>query len=397
MTGPETPAEDPRPGATPPLPDPGAEPAPARETDVVQEEFLHDSAEHHELGELGRPFNSRSPFLWGLMAGAGALVAWWLGGLVVQIGSVLLLIVVSFFLAVGLNPLVELLMRRGLKRSWSVLAVTTGVLLALALFIGAIAPIVTDQVSAISKNAPGWLDQLQRNQTIRDLDDKYDILDKIKSYIIDGGLAKNVFGGVLGLGLRLLSFFANVFVVTVLTLYFLASLPRVKQGLYRLAPASRRTRVSLLGDRVLKNIGGYVSGAFVVATCAGLSTVVFLFFAGLREYAVALALVVAMLDVIPMIGATLGAVVVSAIGFATDWKVGVACVIFYIVYQQLENYVIYPRVMSRSVDIPGAVTVIAALVGASLLGVIGALLAIPTAASLLLLVNEVFVPRQEQR
>ncbi len=396
MTGPETPSEDPGPDAHLPLPDSGAEAAPPPASAAMEGEFLHDPAEQHELGELGRPFN-RSPFLWGLMAGAGALLAWWLGGLVVQIGSVLLLIVVSLFLAVGLNPLVELLMRRGLKRSWSVLVVTTGVLLALALFITAIAPIVTDQVTALTKNAPGWLDQLQQNQTIRDLDDKYDILDKIKAYIIDGGLAKNVFGGVLGLGLRLLSFFANVFVVTVLTLYFLASLPRVKEGLYRLAPASRRTRVSLLGDRVLKNIGGYVSGAFIVATCAGLSTVVFLFFVGLSEYAVALALVVAMLDVIPMIGATLGAVVVSAIGFATDWKVGVACVIFYIVYQQLENYVIYPRVMSRSVDIPGAVTVIAALVGASLLGVIGALLAIPTAASLLLLVNEVFVPRQEQR
>ena len=381
MTGPDGPgAEDPSPEPTTPT-----------------GEFLHHPESGDELGEPGRPFNDRSPFLWGLMAGAGALLAWWLGGLLVQIGSVLLLIVVSLFLAVGLNPLVELLMRRGLKRSWSVLAVTTGVLLALALFITAIAPIVTDQVSAITKNAPGWLDQLQQNQTVRDLDDKYDILDKIKAYIIDGGLAKNVFGGVLGLGLRLLSFFANVFVVTVLTLYFLASLPTVKRGLYRLAPASRRERVSLLGDRVLRNVGGYVSGAFIVATCAGLTTLVFLFFIGLSEYAVALALVVAMLDVIPMIGATLGAVVVSAIGFATDWKIGVACVIFYIVYQQLENYVIYPRVMSRSVDIPGALTVIAALIGASLLGVVGALLAIPTAASLLLIVNEVFVPRQEKR
>ena len=395
MSGPDAAAGDERPVDSPPIPEPGSE---ALEPGAPAHEFLHDpDAEQEELGELGRPFNSRSPFLWGLMAGGGALVAWWLGGLVVQISSVILLIVVSLFLAVGLNPLVELLMRRGLKRSWSVLAVTVGVLLALVLFISAIAPIVTDQVSAITKNAPGWLDQLQHNATIRDLDDKYDILDKIKAYITDGGLAKNVFGGVLGLGLRLLSFFANVFVVTVLTLYFLASLPRVKQGLYQLAPASRRTRVSLLGDRILKNIGGYVSGAFIVATCAGLSTLVFLFIVGLGEYAVALALVVAMLDVIPMIGATLGAVVVSAIGFATDWKVGVACVIFYVVYQQLENYVIYPRVMSRSVDIPGAVTVIAALVGASLLGVIGALLAIPTAASLLLLVNEVFLPRQDQR
>ena len=119
--------------------------------------------------------------------------------------------------------------------------------------------------------------------------------------------------------------------------------------------------------------------------CAGITTLVFLFIVGLGEYAVALAAVVALLDVIPMIGATLGAVVVSAIGFATDLKIGIACVIFYVVYQQFENYLIYPRVMSRSVDIPGSVTVIAALIGASLLGVVGALLAIPTAAAVMLL------------
>jgi predicted PurR-regulated permease PerM len=112
---------------------------------------------------------------------------------------------------------------------------------------------------------------------------------------------------------------------------------------------------------------------------------------------VALAVVVAVLDVIPMIGATLGAVIVSAIGLATDVKVGVACIVFYLIYQQLENYLIYPRVMSRSVDIPGSVTVIAALVGASLLGVVGALLAIPTAAAILLLVREVVIRRQDAR
>jgi predicted PurR-regulated permease PerM len=135
----------------------------------------------------------------------------------------------------------------------------------------------------------------------------------------------------------------------------------------------------------------------VVAICAGVSSLIFLFVVGLGEYAVALAFVVTLLDVIPMIGATIGAVVVSAIGFATDWKIGVACVIFYLIYQQLENYVLYPRVMSRSVDIPGAVTVIAALVGAALLGVVGALLAIPTAAAILLITREVFIRRQDAR
>lgn len=370
----------------------------ARPTGPTHQDYLHDTrSDDDHLGQLGSPFSTSSPFLWGLFAGAGLLVAWWLGGLILHVSSVLTLIVVALFLAVGLNPLVEFLMRRGLKRSWSVLIVIVGVLLAITLFVLAIAPIVTDQVTAIVDNAPGWLDKLQQNQRVRDLDAKYDLIEKVRSYVVDPNLAQNVFGGVLGFGLALLSFLGNVFVVTVLTLYFLASLPAIKRGMYQLAPASRRERVSLLGDRVLRNIGGYVSGAFVVATAAGLSTVVFLFAVGLGEYAVALALVVALLDVIPMIGATLGAVIVCAIGFATDVPTGLICMVFYIVYQQVENYVIYPRVMSRSVNIPGALTVIAALVGASLLGVVGALLAIPTAAAILLLVNEVLLPRQETR
>ena len=135
----------------------------------------------------------------------------------------------------------------------------------------------------------------------------------------------------------------------------------------------------------------------MVAMCAGISSLIFLFVVGLGQYAVALAAVVALLDVIPMIGATLGAMIVTAIGFATDPQIGLSCVIFYIVYQQFENYVIYPRVMSRSVDLPGSIIVIAALIGAGLLGVIGALLAIPTAAAITLLVTEVFLKRQDAR
>ncbi len=189
----------------------------------------------------------------------------------------------------------------------------------------------------------------------------------------------------------------NGFIVIVLTLYFLASLETTKSALYQLAPASRRDRVARLGDRMMRSVGGYVSGAFIVAMCAGISSLIFLFVVGLGQYAVALAFVVALLDVIPMIGATIGAVIVTAIAFATDVKIGIACAIFYVIYQQVENYVIYPRVMSKSVDVPGAVTVIAALIGAALLGVVGALLAIPTAAAILMLTREVWVRRQDQR
>jgi predicted PurR-regulated permease PerM len=357
----------------------------------------HAQDGHDHYGSPGVPFERHSPFYIGFFGGIGVLLAYWLGTQVLAISSVLVLIVVAMFLAAGLNPVVEFFIGRGLKRSWAVLAVIVGVLIALGLFVLAIVPVISDQVAALTRNAPGWLDQLQENATVQELDAKYDVIDRIREYVEKGDFASSIFGGVLGVGLAVLSALANAFIVTVLMLYFLSSLEKTKHAFYRLAPRSRRDRVAKLGDRVIASVGGYVSGAFVVASCAGITSLIFLFIVGLGEYAVALAFVIALLDVIPMIGATLGAVLVTAIGFATDVKIGIACAIFYLIYQQLENYVIYPRVMSRSVDIPGAVTVIAALVGASLLGVVGALLAIPTAAAILLITREVFIRRQDAR
>jgi predicted PurR-regulated permease PerM len=343
------------------------------------------------------PLRRRPPFAVGLFGGAGALLALWLGQRLVSIGSVLILIVVSLFLAVGLNPAVEWLGRRGVRRSLGVLVVVLLVLGAAALFLLALVPVIADQVSLIVDNAPSWFDKLQRNRQIQQLDDRFGVIAKLRGLVTAKGFASAAAGGVVGAGLAVLSFLANTFIVVVLTLYFLATLPKVKRSMYLLAPASRRGRVSDLGDRILQSVGAYVSGAFVVALAAGISSLVFLVLVGMSQYAVALAAVVTLLDVIPMIGATLGAVIVIAIGFATDVNIGIYCLVFYIAYQQFENYVVYPRVMARSVDLPGSVIVIAALVGASLLGVVGALLAIPTAAAVTLLVKEVLLPRQQAR
>ncbi|MEU4418873.1 AI-2E family transporter, partial [Nocardia salmonicida] len=227
--------------------------------------------------------------------------------------------------------------------------------------------------------------------------EEYQLIEKAKDYIADGEFSQNLFGGVLGVGLAVLSALANTFIVLVLTLYFLANLPNTKAAFFRLAPASRRDRVTRLGDKIIQGVGGYVSGAFVVSVCAALSSLVFLFVVGLGEYAVALSFVVGLLSLIPMVGATIAMVIVSAIGFTNSITTGIICLVFYAAYQQVENYLVYPRVMARSVDVPGSVTVIAALIGAALLGVIGALMAVPTAAALLLLIREVLVRRQDAR
>jgi len=364
-------------------------------------EYLRDSHPDQNApdsyGKAAQPLKQHSPFFVGFFGAVGALLAIWLGQQILSISSVLVLIVVALFLAVGLNPIVEALLRRGVRRSFAVLAVAAGVVATVALFVVAIAPIITEQVAALVERAPEWFNELRNNATIERLDREFDIIGRAQEAIQSGGFAEQVFGGVVGVGVAVVSALANAFIIIVLTLYFLASLPNIKRTAYRLAPSSRRERVAFLGDQILSNVGGYVSGAFIVAMAAGISSLIFLFVVGLGEYAVALAVVVAVLDVIPMIGATLGAVVVVAIGFATDPKIGIACLIFYVVYQQFENYVVYPRVMQRSVDIPGSLIVIAALVGAGLLGVVGALLAIPTAAAIQLLLKEIFLKRQDAR
>lgn len=378
-------------------PEAAGEPAPRAQQVPAAEpgEAAREAEPDRETGR--RPLTRRSPFYVGFFGAVGALLAYWLGGLVLQISSTLLLIVVAMFLAVGLNAGVEFLTHRGLNRSGSVVLVIAAVVSALALFVLAVAPVISEQVTTITERAPTWLDQLQNNEAIQRFDEKYDVLQRVRDYVTAGNFGRTVFGGVVGVGAAVLSAVVNTFIIIVLTLYFLVSLPGIRRTAYRFAPATSRPRVADLGDRILASVGGYVSGAFIVALCAGLSSLVFLFIVGLGEYAVALAVVVALLDVIPMIGATLAAVVVTAIGFATDPSIGLACLVFYIVYQQVENYLIYPKVMARSVDLSGAVIVIAALTGAALLGVVGALLAIPTAAAIQLLLRELFLKRQDLR
>jgi len=338
-----------------------------------------------------------SPFNIGFFGALGALVAIFLSQQLLSISSVLVLLVMSMFLAIGLNPVVELFMRRGLRRGLSVLLVLVVVISVLALFVVAIAPVISEQIAQITRNAPGWLDDLQSNGQVQKLDDQYDVIAKARDYIENGDFGQKVFGGALGVGLRVLSALANSLIVIVLMIYFLASLPSIKHAGYSLAPASKRPRVSELGDKIIRSTGAYVAGAFLVALCAGVSTLVFSFVVGLADYAFALAFVVGLFSLIPVVGAFVSGALMTLLALTVSPTVALVALVYYVAYQQVESYLIYPRIMKKSVDIPGSVTVVAALVGGSLLGVIGALLAVPVAAALLLLHREVFLRRQDAR
>lgn len=367
----------------------------ADDDDLAGELLIEERHPDVGMGLPGPPLRRSNPFMFGFFAALGVLVAWGLWNALGQARSVLILLLVSMFIAVGLNPLVEWFMRRGLKRGLSVGVVFLLMILAVAGVGFAIVPVVTDQINSLIRSAPEWLDLLTKSRTLNELNDRYQFIQKAQDYIQDPALAQRAFGGILGVGRVVANALFSAFTILILTLYFLASLPSVKRAAYSLVPASRRTRVSILGDEVLSRVGGYVSGQFMVAACAGFFMFVFLQVAGLREYALALAIVVMFTAFIPMVGGLIGVVIVALIGFTSGLWIGVACLAYGIIYQQIENYVIAPRIMRRAVDIPGAVTVIAALLGGALLGVVGALLAIPSAAAILLIIREVWVRKAD--
>lgn len=211
----------------------------------------------------------------------------------------------------------------------------------------------------------------------------------------DGSLIGQLFGGVLGAGRMLINGIFQFFTILILTLYFLSALPRIKQAAYAAVPASRRPRIVSLSEEIMRRAGAYAAGQGLVATINGVCSFIMMSIVGI-PYAAVLAVVVGLLGLIPMVGATIGAVVVGMIAFLNEPRHALIVAIYYIVYQQLENYVVVPRIMTSTVSVPGALTVVAALAGGTLLGVIGALLAIPVAAGLLLLYEEVLLPRQAQ-
>jgi predicted PurR-regulated permease PerM len=357
----------------------------------------YDRHDHYDeqFGRLGSPLRRDSPFMLGFMGALGVFLAWFLIQAFLQARGVLVLILIALFLAIGLNPTVEWLTARNMRRGAAIAIVFFGVIGAFVGFGFAVVPPVVEQSNAFVQELPTYLADLRRNPTVRQFDEDYGVIERAQEYVTSGELGQQVFGGLLGVGRVVLNAVFGAFTVLVMTLYFLAALPSMKRQAYRLVPASRRERVALLSDEVIARTGGFVSGALSVAFIAASTSYLFLTILGL-PYAIALAVFVGLFDLIPLVGATIAAVVVSLLGFTESLGVGIACVIFYVAYQQFENYVVYPRVMRRAVDVPAPVTVVAVLLGGALLGIVGALIAIPVAAAVLLVVRQVTIPRMDR-
>jgi predicted PurR-regulated permease PerM len=346
------------------------------------------------LGRLGRPMNRRSPFFVGMAAAAGVAVTYGLVELLIRARSVLVLIGLALFIAAGLDPAVNWLTRRRLPRSCAVIVILLFVAAVVAGFVAAAAPPLTAQVTALVHELPHYVTTLKdHNSELGKLNSRFHVEQRISKLLSSKGTA--LVGGVLGAGALVLSAASSVLVVVVLVIYFLAAMPRIKLFLYRLAPQSRRSRVILIGDEIFVKVGGYMLGNFLTSLIAGVGTWAWLQIFGV-PYPVLLGLLVALLDLIPVIGSTVGGAIVSLVALTVSLPVAIATLAFYIAYRLAEDYLIVPRIMGRTVEVPAVVTVVAVLLGGALMGLIGALVAIPAAAALRLLLNEVTFRRLDR-
>lgn len=329
-----------------------------------------------------------------VFAAAGALLLLYC---LYRVRSVLLLVFVAAFLAIGLDPAVAWLERKGLKRGWAVTAILFATLLALAGFIAAVVPPLVDQVSNFATELPEYIESLaERNDRFSEYVTENDIAGRLRDAISQApSQISGSFGTVVGVAGSVLGKIFNGLTVIVLMIYFSLSLSRLREGSLKLVPKSRRARVKELADPILEKIGSYIAGNVTVSIIAGIISFTFFIIAGV-PYPVALALWVGIADLIPLVGATLGMVPALAVAFFISTPVGIATLVFFLIYQQVENYVIVPRVMTKAIDISPAAVLLAALIGGSLLGFVGALMALPFAAAVKLIAQEVFIPRLEK-
>lgn len=322
-------------------------------------------------------------------------VAYLLVRTVIDAGEVITLIGVAFFLAVGLDPAVVWLERWMPRWLAVVVVLATATLAITALAAAAAAPIGREmhqlraRIPSYEKDirsGKGWIGHLAKDLHVGTTPTPGKVTRLITSTVV---------GGVVGVGKVILSAATATVAVVVLTVYFLVALPAVRQFWIRLMPRSRRTRATALTDEVASRVGGFVLGNLLTSVVAGVGTTLWLTTFGV-PYPLLLGVLVALLDLIPIVGSTIGGVIASLVAL-TKGLPALATVGFYVFYRLFEDYLLTPRVMRHTVRISPGLTIIATLVGGVLLGLIGALIAIPVAVAIRLILDEVTLQSLERR
>ena len=333
-----------------------------------------------------------------IVLGIGLLVAGLLGLLWATRG-VVGWILIALFLAMALNPAVEFFARHGQSRGRSAVLVSVLALLVIGGLSYLLIPPIVDQVREFVDAVPGLIDDLVAGQgPLGFLQRDYQIVDRVRKAIEDQGI-----GGVLGLtgaGLSVargvLTAVVGVVAIAFLTFFLLLEGPRLTRTALSLVPDQARPRWERTFQGVYKVVGGYVTGNLLLSVIAGAAATAVLYATG-TNYAISLGVVVAIFDLVPLAGATIAAVIVVMVALASEgWVIAAILAVFFLIYQQIENHVLQPLVYGRTVRISPVVVLIAILIGADLAGVLGALIAIPIAGSLQVILREVLTARKER-
>ncbi|WP_022899732.1 AI-2E family transporter [Humibacter albus] len=321
---------------------------------------------------------------------------------IVSLSTVVTYIGAALFLALGLEPIIAFLERRKLPRWSSIVIVLVVILSLLGLLLWAIIPIIVKQASSLVEK----ITEFVQNGTYEDwyvgLQKQFPGIDFDKTLQDVWGSVQHSAGdigaGLLSVGIGIVSGFFGVLIVLILTIYFTASLPNMKRTAYELVPASKRARFADIAEQITDSVGKYVMGQVALALCNGILSAIFLTIIG-APFPLLLAVIAFLFSLIPLVGTLTGSVVIvllTLVLLPSSPITALIAAIWYVIYMQVEAYVLSPRIMNRAVSVPGALVVIAALAGGSLLGLLGALIAIPVAASMLLIIKQVVVPRQNE-
>ncbi|SDU78804.1 AI-2E family transporter [Jiangella alkaliphila] len=306
------------------------------------------------------------------------------------IRGVIVMVIVGFLLAAGLDPLVGAVQRRVRRRGAAVLVVVVALLLGLVVFVTvALRPAIA-QAGEFVADLPELLDRLSRRfggSALADYLASPEVEQQLRGAIDDVvAFAADSLGTVVGFLASVAGAVFTGFTVAAITVYVMLALPRIRSFARR--AAGNPDRVDVVTE-VFRRVGGYVTGQLGICACAGVASAIFFLIVGM-PYAALLAMVVAVLDAVPQVGATMAAVVATAVALTVSIGTAVAVAVFFIAYQQFENFVIAPRVFASAVSLSPMTVFLAVLVGGTLAGFIGAILALPVAATVTVIFRYAF-------
>lgn len=378
-----------------------ANPAAGTEPDTDTGEIMAAATSSTDTG--GKPFWTRldSPFSVGFLLTLGGLAALLLGLALSNISTVIIYIAFAMFAALGIDPIVKWFGRHNVKRPWAILIVFFGFGVVLVGILWLIIPTLITQITQFVQDIPSTIDAFQKSDFFHWLEGFFGdglntLITDAETWLLNPANIASISGGILKVGAGIATGLSGGLIVIVLTLYFVASLPGIKLAMTQFAPARNRVKVTSMVNQITDSVGSYLMGMVILAFFNSIVAFLLHLFLGL-PFPLLMGVIAFAITIIPLVGPVLYWIFATVLALFTNPLAALIFGIVYLIYIQIEAYVITPKVMSKAISIPGSLVVIGALIGGTLLGLLGALVAVPVTASILLIIKQVFLPRQDAK